>query len=123
MAAPDAAPSDLIVSPDRLGSAPARPTHAPRWGGAVAAFLAEAGQRTGSARTPAEYGRYLARSFAGVDDPTQATPAQVHAFAYGPGPSGRKPLPSTVNVRLAALRGFYDFARRMPTPPRRPGPT
>lgn len=42
-----------------------------------------------------------------------ATPAQLHAFAYGPGPSGRLPSSSTVGVRLAALRGFYDFARRM----------
>ncbi len=45
--------------------------------------------------------------------PTEATPAQVHAFAYGPGPSGKEPSPSTVVVRLAAVSGFYDFARRM----------
>lgn len=41
------------------------------------------------------------------------TPAEIPAFAYGPGLSGRMPAPSSVGVRLAALRGFYDFARRM----------
>ncbi len=46
-------------------------------------------------------------------DPAQATTAHVHAFAYGEGPHGREPSPSTVIVRLAALRSFYDFARRM----------
>lgn len=33
--------------------------------------------------------------------------------AYVPGLSGRTPSPSTVNVRLAAVRGLYDFLRRM----------
>jgi site-specific recombinase XerD len=46
-------------------------------------------------------------------DPADATTAHVHAFAYGDGPHGREPSPSTVIVRLAALRSFYDFARRM----------
>jgi len=97
----------------RVGDALALPMHAPRWQAVAGAYLAEAELRTGSKRTPAEYGRYLARFFAGIDDPVQVTPAQIHAFAYGPGPSGRMPSPSTVSVRLAALRGFYDFARRM----------
>ena len=96
-----------------LGSTTASPMHLPRWDAVALAYLAEVEQRTGSVRTPGEYGRYLARFLAGVDDPAAATPVQVHAFAYGPGPSGRAPSPSTVGVRLAALRGFFDFVRRM----------
>ena len=84
-----------------------------QWDGAAGAWLAEVAQRTGSPRTPQEYGRYLARFLDLVGDPAQATPAHVHAFAYGTGPSGREPSPSTVIVRLAAVSGFYDFARRM----------
>lgn len=83
------------------------------WRAVAGAFLTEVAQRTGSVRTPQEYGRYLARFMASMSDPAAATPAQVHGFAYGPGASGRMPSPSTVSVRLAALRGFYDFARRM----------
>jgi len=42
---------------DHLGSAPALPRQAPTWQAVALAYLAEAGQRTGSTRTPAEYGR------------------------------------------------------------------
>jgi integrase/recombinase XerD len=84
-----------------------------RWDAALAAYLAEVAQRTGSSRTPAEYGRLLVRFLGLLEDPGQASPALVHAFAYGPGPSGREPSPSTVAVRLAAVGGFYDFCRRM----------
>lgn len=83
------------------------------WKAVAGAYLAEVHRRTGSERTPQEYARYIERFLAGIDDPADATPAQLHAFAYGPGPSGRLPSSSTVSVRLAALRGFYDFARRM----------
>ncbi len=84
-----------------------------QWGGAAGAWLAEVAHRTGSPRTPQEYGRYLARFLEPVGDPAQATAAHVHAFAYGTGPSGREPSPSTIIVRLAAVSSFYDFARRM----------
>ena len=96
--------------------APRIPSPAPRttWEGITGAWLAEVTARTGSKRTPGEYSRYLARFMAEVGgDPAQATTATVHAFAYGEGPHGRQPSPSTVIVRLAALRSFYDFARRM----------
>lgn len=83
------------------------------WRAVAGAYLAEVHRRTGSARTPQEYARYLERFLSGMDDPADATPAQLHAFAYGPGVSGKLPSSSTVGVRLAALRGFYDFARRM----------
>ena len=47
------------------------------------------------------------------EDPAEATMAHVHAFAYGEGPYGRELSLSTAIVRLAALRSFDDFARRM----------
>ena len=82
------------------------------WSSVVAACLEQARQRTGSTRTPDEYGRILARFLAAVGDPAAATAAHVHGFAYAPGPSGKVPSPSTVIVRLAAIRGLYDLARR-----------
>jgi integrase/recombinase XerD len=82
------------------------------WQQAAGAWLAEVQARTGSTRTPVEYARILAR-FLDTADPGQVTPALVHAFAYGPGPSGKEPSPSTIVVRLAAIDGFYGFARRM----------
>jgi integrase/recombinase XerD len=83
------------------------------WQAVAGAYLVEVAQRTGSTRTPQEYGRYIRRFLEGVDDPATVAPGRVHAFAYGPGPSGKLPSASTVSVRLAAIRGFYDFARRM----------
>lgn len=100
-------------APDLIPAALALPMQTPRWEAIAAAYLAEVQQRTGSERTPAEYGRYIARFLSGVDDPAAVTPAQVHAFAYGAGLSGKMPSSSTVSVRLAALRGYFDFARRM----------
>ena len=91
-----------------------------RWSSAAGAWLAEVGHRTGSSRTPQEYGRHLARFLEMGRDPVQATAAQVHAFAYGAGPSGREPSPSTITVRLAAVASFYDFARRMGLVPANP---
>lgn len=86
----------------------------------IAAWLAEVGQRSGSRRTPETYRRELERFRSAVETiPTSAPfPAGVntsacHAFAYAPGPSGRSPAPATITVRLAALRSFFDFARRM----------
>lgn len=90
------------------------------WQGSLAAYLAEVGQRTGSHRTPAEYGRVIERFLDLAGDPRGVTPAHVHGYAYGLGPSGREPSPSTVAVRLAALSGFLDFLRRMGTIPTNP---
>jgi site-specific recombinase XerD len=80
---------------------------------AVEAYLAEVRQRSGSARTPTEYRRYLARFFDLVGDPRAASAAHVHTFAYASGPTGRQPTPGTVNMRLSAVRGFYGFLQRM----------
>ena len=89
------------------------PAAGPGWRDLAGAWLAEVGARSGSARTPAEYARIVGRFAALTGDPALAGPADVHAFAYGPGASGRMPAPSTIAVRLAALVSFYDFANRM----------
>lgn len=94
------------------------------WAGIILAWKAELQQRTGSERTPTEYGRYadhfqeiLSSLGRGLES---ATPADAHAFAYAALPDhrrggrpGKAPGPASVNVRLAALRSLYDFARRM----------
>lgn len=81
----------------------------------LAAWLAEVGQRSGSTRTPDTYRRELLRLLETIptSERFRLPAAAVHAFAYAPGPSGRQPSPSTITVRLAAIRSFYDFARRM----------
>jgi site-specific recombinase XerD len=88
------------------------PAHAAGWEAVLAAWLAQVGKRTGSKRTPAEYAAYVRRFLAIVPDPAAATAAHAHAFAYAPGPSGKEPSASTVTVRLAALRSWFDFLRR-----------
>ena len=120
----DAVIQDDVHLPAQLGGP---------WRAAAGAYLVEVAQRTGSRRTPEEYGRYLARFLAGVADPAAITPAEVQTFAYGVGASGRTPSASTVSVRLAAVRGFLEFCRRMHllernpaehvTRPRHPAPT
>ena len=92
---------------------PADPSDGRLWKPVYGAWLAEVAQRTGSRRTPEEYGRYMARFIDGRASPGHMNPAHVHAFAYETGPSGREPSPSTVIVRLAAISSFYNFARRM----------
>ena len=75
----------IVLEDPRVGDAPAVPSWLPRWEAVAAAYLAEVGQRTGSTRTPEEYGRYLGRFLAGVDDPAKITPAEEQTFAYGVG--------------------------------------
>lgn len=94
------------------------------WAGIVGAWLAEVTQRTGSTRTPVEYGRYAAHFAARLAGSgrtlDEATTADCHAFAYAPlpdarrgGTPGRSPGPASVSVRLAALRSLYGFAQRV----------
>ncbi len=110
---------DIRTAAD-LGTAPGEIA----WAGIAAAWLAEVTQRTGSTRTPVEYGRYLRQFVERLTgygrDLTTAAAADVQAFAYAPlpdarrgGQPGKPPAPSSVNVRLAAVRSFYDFARRL----------
>lgn len=105
----DEAPTHAIaVAPAATPAA----AHAGMWDAALAAWLAQVAKRTGSKRTPAEYASYARRFLALVPDPAAATAAHAHAFAYAPGPSGKEPSASTVTVRLAALRSWFDFLRR-----------
>ena len=83
------------------------------WQAIAVGFLIEKAQRTGSRRTTEVYGRTVRRFLGGIGHPANATPFDVHRFAYGLSPDGHCPSPSTVSVRLAAISGFYDFARRM----------
>lgn len=83
------------------------------WHRLGAQYLSELKHRSGSERTPAEYGRYVAAFLKGIRSPADATPGMVHAFAYAPTQQGTPPRPSTVMVRLAALHGYYDLARRV----------
>lgn len=87
--------------------------------GLMRAWSDEVRSRTGSDRTPTEYKRLVERfldrvgwNYAISTPPT----ATVQAFANGPGPSGKTPSASTRIVRLAALRSYFDFARRMGAP-------
>lgn len=93
------------------------------WAGMIGAWLAEVRERTGSDRTPTEYGRY-AMHFARMLQENgrslaEATPADAQTFAYAALPDrrrggelGKSPGPASVNVRLAAIRSLYDFAQR-----------
>ena len=83
------------------------------WREVASQYIAELHQRSGSKRTPDHYGRYVARFLRAIEDPAQATPGMVHAFAYAQTAQGTIPRPSTVMVRLAAIHGFYDLARRI----------
>jgi hypothetical protein len=83
------------------------------WQAAAIAWLVEVHQRTGSNRTPTEYGRYVGRFLLLRPDPTIATLSDVHSFGYGSGPSGKQPGLAAIIVRFAALRGYCDFCRRM----------
>jgi integrase len=83
------------------------------WKQAALAYAVELGRRSGSVRTPQERMRYVARFLTAVPDPSRARPGEIHAFAYGIGPSGRPPSASTVTARLGAIRGFFAFAIRM----------
>ena len=90
------------------------------WEATAGAWLVEVGQRTGSKRTPVEYARIVQRFFNGIGGPEKANAGFVHTFAYSPGPSGKEPSPSTITVRLAAISGFFDFAKRMGMVPANP---
>src|SRR4051812_33277956 len=96
------------VLADPISDALANPTEPSiDWHAVAIAWLVEVGKRSGSTRTPTEYGRYLGRFLTTNPDPFLVTPAHVHAFAYGSGSSGKEPGASAVIVRLAALRGFF----------------
>ncbi len=97
---------------------PLLPAHATTdpspWDQAVYAFLVEKGNRSGSRRTVESYGRMLWPFLAAVGrPPDRVTPADVLAWAYGIGASGRVPASATVGARIACLSSLYRFLIRM----------
>jgi site-specific recombinase XerD len=83
------------------------------WRRVAEQYLSELYQRSGSERTPGEYGRYVSTFLKGIGSPADATPGTVHGFAYAATLRGTVPRPATVMVRLAAIHGYYDLARRV----------
>ncbi len=83
------------------------------WPAVIGSYLAETHLWGGSVRTPIEYARILGRFFALFPDPSEVAPIGVHSFAYGRSPGADQPAASTICVRLAAISGLYEFARRV----------
>jgi integrase len=108
---------DMSDTEDRLPTAYVPPD----WEGAVRAFLAEKQRRSGSVGTREEYTRILARFFGHVDKiPPLVTPDEVFTFAYGKGPTGRKPSAGTIGLRVAVISSLYRFLMRMDLVDRNP---
>jgi len=91
------------------------------WERTLYAFLAEKERRSGSTRTVQSYSRML-RDFFGRSSttPDVVTSADVFAWAYGTGLSGREPSSITIGARLACLSSFYRFLIRMKVVPSNP---
>jgi len=106
---------------DRTSTPGALATVGNPWARIMFEYGQELKQRSGSENTPTQYGRILKRFFRMIDDPGTVTPSMVHDFAYAATPRGAQPRPSTVMVRLAAIHGFYDLARRRQLIQRNPG--
>jgi site-specific recombinase XerD len=84
------------------------------WERAFYAFLAEKERLSGSRRTVETYSRMLQHFFARLGKtPEQVTSAEVFAWAYGTGLSGKEPCSITISARLACLSSFYRFMIRM----------
>jgi integrase/recombinase XerC len=84
------------------------------WGRTLYAFLAEKERRSGSKRTVQSYSSIL-RDFFGrtAKTPDEVTSADVFAWGYGRGLSGRDPSSITIGARVACLSSFYRFLIRM----------
>jgi site-specific recombinase XerD len=84
------------------------------WERALYAFLAEKERRSGSRRTVEGYSRMLQHFFGTVGKPPdRVTSAEVFAWGYGVGLSGKQPSSVTIGARLACLSSFYRFLIRM----------
>jgi site-specific recombinase XerD len=84
------------------------------WDKALYAFLAEKERRSGSKRTVEGYARMLRHFFGGAGRrPDRVTSADVFAWAYAPGLSGKQPSQVTIGARIACLSSFYRFLIRM----------
>ena len=84
------------------------------WDQALYAFLVEKGNRSGSRRTVESYSRMLWPFFADLGKtPDRVKPADVLAWVFGIGKSGRTPSATTVGARIACMSSFYRFLIRM----------
>ena len=84
------------------------------WERSLYAFLAEKERRSGSRRTVEGYSRMLQHFFGTVGKPPdRVTSAEVFAWGYGVGLSGKQPSSVTIGARLACLSSFYRFLIRM----------
>ena len=84
------------------------------WERTLYAFLAEKERRSGSKRTVQSYSRMLHDFFGrSAKTPDEVTSADVFAWAYGVGLSGREPSSITIGARVACLSSFYRFLIRM----------
>jgi integrase/recombinase XerC len=84
------------------------------WERSLYAFLAEKERRSGSRRTVVGYSRMLQHFFGTVGKPPdRVTSAEVFAWEYGVGLSGKQPSSVTIGARLACLSSFYRFLIRM----------
>jgi len=84
------------------------------WERTLYAFLAEKERRSGSKRTVQSYSRMLHDFFGRTSQtPDEVTSADVFAWGYGRGLSGREPSSTTIGARLACLSSFYRFLIRM----------
>jgi site-specific recombinase XerD len=84
------------------------------WERSLYAFLAEKERRSGSRRTVVGYSRMLQHFFGTVGKPPdRVTSAEVFAWGYGVGLSGKQPSSITIGARLACLSSFYRFLIRM----------
>lgn len=84
------------------------------WEQALYAFLAEKHRRTGSLRTVQSYSRILNHFFGRLGKtPDEVGSAEVMAFCFGKGLSGREPAAITIGNRVATISSFYRFLIRM----------
>jgi site-specific recombinase XerD len=91
------------------------------WERSLYAFLAEKERRSGSRRTVVGYSRMLQHFFTSVGKPPdRVTSAEVFAWGYDVGLSGKQPSSVTIGARLACLSSFYRFLIRMDIVPSNP---
>ena len=77
------------------------------WERSLYAFLAEKQRLSGSDRTVQSYSRMLNDFFGRAGKtPDQVTSADVFAWSYGVGLSGKNPSSVTIGARLAASAAF-----------------
>ena len=84
------------------------------WERTLYAFLAEKERRSGSRRTVDGYSRMLRHCLTSIGKPPdRIVSADVFAWAYGAGLSGKPPSQVTIGARIACLSSFYRFLIRM----------